>query len=75
MSNDPSVTIAGRHIAVDRSPAEMLTTHDRSIGNAYKIIEAAKHSGADFASTRTNYSLELWSFDPPGNLPVGQRLS
>jgi len=50
MSNHPSITIAGRRIAVDQSPyviAEMSANHNGSIENAFRIIEAAKQSGAD----------------------------
>jgi pseudaminic acid synthase len=50
MSTHPSITIAGRRIAVDQSPyviAEMSANHNGSIENAFKIIEAAKQAGAD----------------------------
>ena len=50
MSTHPSITIAGRRIAVDQSPyviAEMSANHNGSIENAFKIIEAAKEAGAD----------------------------
>jgi pseudaminic acid synthase len=56
MSNHPSITIAGRHIAVDRPPyviAEMSANHNGSIENAFKIIEAAKHSGANAVKLQT----------------------
>jgi N-acetylneuraminate synthase len=56
MSNHPNITIAGRHIAVDRPPyiiAEISANHNGSIENAFKIIEAAKQSGADAVKLQT----------------------
>lgn len=56
MSNNPSITIAGRRIAVDQPPyiiAEMSANHNGSIEKAFKIIEAAKHSGADAVKLQT----------------------
>jgi len=56
MSNHPSINIAGRHITVDRPPyiiAEMSANHNGSIENAFKIIEAAKKSGADAVKLQT----------------------
>jgi pseudaminic acid synthase len=56
MSNHPSITIAGQRIAVDASPyviAEMSANHNGNIDNAFKIIEAAKHAGADAVKLQT----------------------
>jgi N-acetylneuraminate synthase len=56
MSNHPSITIAGRRIAIDQPPyiiAEMSANHNGSIENAFKIIEAAKQSGADAVKIQT----------------------
>jgi pseudaminic acid synthase len=56
MSNHPSITIAGRRIAIDQPPymiAEMSANHNGSIENAFKIIEAAKQSGADAVKLQT----------------------
>jgi len=56
MSNHPNITIAGRHIAVDRPPYiidEISANHNGSIENAFKIIEAAKQSGADAVKLQT----------------------
>jgi pseudaminic acid synthase len=56
LSNHPSITIAGRCIAIDRPPyiiAEMSANHNGSIENAFKIIEAAKQSGADAVKLQT----------------------
>lgn len=56
MSNHPSIIIADRQIAVDQPPyiiAEMSANHNGSIENAFKIIEAAKQSGADAVKLQT----------------------
>jgi len=56
MSNHPSITIAGRRIAIDQPPyiiAEMSANHNGSIENAFKIIEASKQSGADAVKLQT----------------------
>jgi pseudaminic acid synthase len=56
MLNHPSITIAGRRIAIDQPPyiiAEMSANHNGSIENAFKIIEAAKQSGADAVKLQT----------------------
>ena len=56
MSNHPSIVIAGRRISMNLPPyiiAEMSANHNGSIENAFKIIEAAKHSGADAVKIQT----------------------
>jgi pseudaminic acid synthase len=56
MSNHPSITIAGRRIAIDEAPyviAEMSANHNGNIETAFKIIEAAKQSGADAVKLQT----------------------
>lgn len=56
MSNYPSITIAGRRIAVDESPyviAEMSANHNGSIATAFQLIEAAKLAGADAVKLQT----------------------
>jgi N-acetylneuraminate synthase len=56
MSNHPSLTIAGQRIAVDEPPyviAEMSANHNGSIENAFKIIDAAKLSGAAAVKLQT----------------------
>jgi N-acetylneuraminate synthase len=56
MSNHPSITIAGQYIGADHAPyiiAEMSANHNGSIENAFKIIEAAKQSGADAVKLQT----------------------
>ncbi|NQW95209.1 MAG: pseudaminic acid synthase [Polaromonas sp.] len=56
MSNYPSITIAGRRIAADEAPyviAEMSANHNGNIETAFKIIEAAKQSGADAVKLQT----------------------
>lgn len=50
MLKNPNITIAGRSIGIDEPPyviAEMSANHNGSIETAFKIIEAAKSSGAD----------------------------
>lgn len=56
MSNHPGITIAGRRIAIDEAPyviAEMSANHNGNIDTAFKIIEAAKQSGADAVKLQT----------------------
>lgn len=56
MSNHPSITIAGRRIAIDEAPyliAEMSANHNGNIETAFKIIEAAKQAGADAVKLQT----------------------
>lgn len=56
MSNHPSITIAGRRIAVDTPPyviAEMSANHNGNIETAFKIIESAKQTGADAVKLQT----------------------
>ena len=56
MIENPSISIAGRRIAADQAPyviAEMSANHNGNIENAFKIIEAAKQSGADAVKMQT----------------------
>jgi N-acetylneuraminate synthase len=56
MNTNPKIEIAGRSIGVDHPPyiiAEMSANHNGSIENAFKIIEAAKQSGADAVKLQT----------------------
>ena len=56
MSNHPSITIAGRRIAIDEATyviAEMSANHNGNIETAFKIIEAAKLAGADAVKLQT----------------------
>ena len=52
----PDITIAGRRIAIDQPPyiiAEMSANHNGNLENAFRIIEAAKQSGADAVKLQT----------------------
>ena len=56
MSIHPKIEIAGQSIGIDHAPyiiAEMSANHNGSIENAFKIIEAAKQSGADAVKLQT----------------------
>jgi pseudaminic acid synthase len=56
MSNNPSITIAGRRISTEVQPyiiAEMSANHNGKIETAFKIIEAAKQAGADAVKLQT----------------------
>lgn len=52
----PKIAIAGRNIGPDYAPyviAEMSANHNGNTETAFKIIEAAKHSGADAVKLQT----------------------
>ncbi|WP_426208437.1 pseudaminic acid synthase [Massilia sp. TWP1-3-3] len=56
MSNYPSITIAGRRIAVDEAPyiiAELSANHNGQLATAMAIIEQAKLAGADAVKLQT----------------------
>ena len=56
MNINPKIEIAGRSISIGNAPyiiAEMSANHNGSIENAFKIIEAAKRSGADAVKLQT----------------------
>ena len=56
MSNLPSITIAGRRIAIDESPyvvAELSANHNGRLETALKIIDEAKTAGADAVKLQT----------------------
>jgi sialic acid synthase SpsE len=56
MSNNPSITIAGRRIAEDEAPyviAELSANHNGKLEIAMKIIEEAKRAGADAVKLQT----------------------
>ena len=52
----PDITIAGRRVAIDQPPyiiAEMSANHNGNLEKAFRIIEAAKQSGADAVKLQT----------------------
>lgn len=56
MSNFPSISIAGRRIAVDAHPyiiAELSANHNGRLDTAMRIIEEAKKAGADAIKLQT----------------------
>ena len=56
MSNQPSITIAGRRISGDQPPyiiAELSANHNGKLETALKIIEEAKNAGADAIKLQT----------------------
>jgi N-acetylneuraminate synthase len=56
MPNIPSITIAGRRIAVDAAPyviAELSANHNGKLETALAIIEKAKQAGADAVKLQT----------------------
>lgn len=56
MNTLPSISIAGRRIAVDAAPyviAEMSANHNGNIETAFKLIETAKQAGADAVKLQT----------------------
>lgn len=56
MSDHPSITIAGRRIAIDEQPyviAELSANHNGKLGTALRIIEEAKTAGANAVKLQT----------------------
>lgn len=65
MSNTPSISIAGRRIAVDTPPyiiAELSANHNGKLETALKIIEEAKKAGADAIKLQT-YTADTITLD------------
>jgi pseudaminic acid synthase len=56
MTSTPSISIAGRRIAIDVPPfviAEMSANHNGNLEAAFRIIDAAKRAGADAIKLQT----------------------
>ncbi len=65
MSNNPSISIAGRRIAADAPPyviAELSANHNGKLGTAMKIVEEAKKAGADAVKLQT-YTADTITLD------------
>jgi len=61
----PSITIAGRTISAENEPyiiAEMSANHNGDLNQAFRIIEAAKKSGADAVKIQT-YTADTITLD------------
>ncbi|WP_339868273.1 pseudaminic acid synthase [Pseudohongiella nitratireducens] len=65
MSNTPSISIAGRRIAVDAPPyiiAELSANHNGKLETAMHIVEEAKKAGADAVKLQT-YTADTITLD------------